>query len=190
MSAKIYKRLNVSRSIPYQDRLLLEKFPYIDGAPEYFDDEMAELVRESRRSSKDDIYTASVALVADSEEEANEAVRQFNAKGLVLHCAEEEQSWKTPIPRVPFIIAWKDARKRGAAKRGAEMSADKKKANSALAVAKIKDRWPLPSKEWPTKALLKEADISLNTAKAHLGKRPIAQYNYQAKLKRKANAKR
>lgn len=35
-----------------------------------------------------------------------------------------------------------------------------------------------------------EAGISLNTAKAHLGKRPIAQYNYQAKLKRKANAKR
>ena len=43
----------------------------------------------------------------------------------------------------------------------------------------------MPSKEWPTRVLLEEADISLNTAKAHLGKRPIAQYNYQAAQKRK-----
>jgi len=64
------------------------------------------------------------------------------------------------------------------------------KLNSRRAAAKIADRWPLSSEEWPTRTLLKEADISLNTAKAHLGKRPIAQYNYQAKMKRKANAKR
>lgn len=38
------------------------------------------------------------------------------------------------------------------------------------------------------KKLFKKRRLAL--AKAHLGKRPIAQYNHQAKLKRKANAKR
>jgi len=54
----------------------------------------------------------------------------------------------------------------------------------------IKDRWIISPKKYPTADLLKEAGVSLNTAKAYLGKRPIAQYNYQAKMKRKANAKR
>jgi hypothetical protein len=69
---------------------------------------------------------------------------------------------------------------------GARISADNKKAKAAEGIAKIKDRWPLPSKEWPTDVLLDEADVSFNTAKAHLGPRPIAQYNYQAAQKRKA----
>ena len=37
-----------------------------------------------------------------------------------------------------------------------------------------------------TNELLERANISLNTAKKHLGRRPIEQANYQAKLKRKA----
>lgn len=71
-----------------------------------------------------------------------------------------------------------------------QKSADLQKARSKKCADKIADRWPMPSKEWRTEDLLNEAGISLNTAKAHLGKRPIAQYNYQAKKKRKErNAK-
>lgn len=52
-------------------------------------------------------------------------------------------------------------------------------------VEKIRDRWPLPSQEWPTRVLIEEAGCSLNTVKAVLGRRPIAQANYQAAQKRK-----
>jgi hypothetical protein len=88
----------------------------------------------------------------------------------------------TPIRKA--IELWTSARKFGAAKVGGRISADKRKAESAVGIAKIKDRWPRPSEEWPTSVLLKEAGISLNTAKAALGRRPIEQANYQAKLKR------
>ena len=70
--------------------------------------------------------------------------------------------------------------------KGSRISAEKKKATSKAAVSKIADRWPKASDEFPTQTLLTEAGVSLNTAKRYLGKRPIAQYKYQVKLKRKA----
>ena len=69
---------------------------------------------------------------------------------------------------------------------GGYISAEKRKTVSKIAAKAIKERWRLPSNEWPTKVLLKEVDISLNTAKKLLGNRPLAQANYRAAMKRKA----
>ena len=86
---------------------------------------------------------------------------------------------------------WKDARRSGAAKIGAKISADQKKAATKEAIEKIRDRWVLPSKQWPTKVLLEEAGRDFKTVKSVLGVRSIAQYNYEAakKLKERRDAK-
>lgn len=80
-----------------------------------------------------------------------------------------------------------DPIKCAAAQVGGKISAALRRKESLAGAEKIKDRWGLPSKIWPTKVLLKEANFSYNTAITipGLGPRPIAQYNYQAKLKRK-----
>ena len=64
-------------------------------------------------------------------------------------------------------------------------SAKKRIAVSKKGAAKISDRWPQPSVDWPTSVLLKEAGLSYNTAISILGRRPIEQANYEAAQKRK-----
>lgn len=149
-------------------------------------DEIPTMLRQSTRKEMLNVHVVSLGVIAESEKEFREfydALRKRKARLI----ADEDGLKTHSLPSSPdsLLILWRAARRNGAAKIGARISADNKKASSKEAVAKIADRWPMSSDEWPTRVLLKEADISLNTAKAHLGKRPIAQYNYQAKLKRK-----
>jgi len=95
---------------------------------------------------------------------------------------KELGSYKTKPRRAENELAW-------GRQIGARKAAEIRLKDSKKAIDKIKDRWPLPSKEWPTKLLLAEADRSLNTVKSRLGSRIIAQANHRAKMKRKANAK-
>lgn len=140
------------------------------------------LFRLTRRQNTDTLHVISLGIIAENEKD----FRKFMEKARDSFIVSAEGHTINPKSNIENSVAlWRDARRNGAAKIGARISADKKKATTKEAVAKIKDRWPLPSKEWPTAQLLKEAGISLNTAKAHLGKRPIAQYNYQAAQKRK-----
>jgi hypothetical protein len=69
---------------------------------------------------------------------------------------------------------------------GAVVSANNRKMKALEACEKIKDRWEQPTKLYPTVKLLKEARVSLNTAKKHLDPRPRAQRIYQAEQKRAA----
>lgn len=122
---------------------------------------------------------------------AHHALQEHRLKGEWFSCPSELA--KNTIDEIMLkskkgqdLEAYEDAIIAKVRSEGAIASASKKKLFSKRACRKIKDRWPLPNKIWPTYMLLKEAGISLNTVKATLGPRPIAQYNYQAKLKRKA----
>ena len=75
-----------------------------------------------------------------------------------------------------------------AAQKAGNAYGKKAKARTKAAVDLIKDRWKQPSDIWPTKILLEEAHISLNSVKSVLGSRKIAQINYRAVQKRKAAA--
>ena len=44
---------------------------------------------------------------------------------------------------------------------------------------RIKDRWVLPTKDYPTDELLTEVGICRNTANLYLGKRPDAQRKHR-----------
>lgn len=148
-------------------------------------DDIPTVLRPTRRKEGFDIWVMSFGVIATKEKDVKELALMCKKRGVSVSSHEEAFSWLPDNPTSLLVGMWKTARANGSAKIGARISADKKKASTKEAVSRIKDRWPLPSKEWPTSQLLKEAGVSLNTAKAHLGKRPIAQYNYQAALKRK-----
>lgn len=149
-------------------------------------DDLPSLLRPTRRNNGALIHVQSLAVIADNEKDFREFITLISKRGCGLVSREEDIGiYDGKYPSKLIVALWREARMRGAAKIGGQISADKKKAKAAEGIAKIKDRWPLPSSEWPTAVLLEEAGVSFNTVKAHLGKRPIAQYNYQAFLKRK-----
>lgn len=155
--------------------------------PHFHVDDMNVLFRKTTRKDTLHVHVLSLAIIATNEKEFRIFLDILKDRKSCLHSKEECLAiLGTTVSFNKIVKIWKDARKQGAAKIGGKMSADIKKAKSDEAAAKIKDRWPLPSKEWPTKVLLKEANVSLNTVKSLLGKRPIAQYNFQAKMKRAA----
>lgn len=182
MAAKVFKSTLSWRTLENQDSVLAPIVPGWPDVPVYTDDDFEELVRPTRRKTVDDLYMASLAVLA-KEEAAFKKRMRILIERFHIHAVEDETSWLGKSGNAA-VVAWRTARKKDAGSHGGKISADKKKMETKAAIDLIRDRWPMPSNKWPTKALLKEADISLNTAKAHLGKRPIAQYNYQAKLKR------
>ena len=149
-------------------------------------DEIPNMLRKTTRNEPDNIHVLSLGVIADNEKDFITFIKLARQRGATIHSREELNTYHSRVSTKEVVADWKAARKNGVAKVGGKISADKRKARSAEGVAKIKDRWGMPSKTWPTKVLLKEADISYNTAKTLLPPRPIAQYNYRAKLKRKA----
>lgn len=147
-------------------------------------DELAILFRKTTRKTINRLHVVSLGVIADTEKKCREFLALAKKGNAEIVSLEDGRTFSVNGNCDNIVKWWKDARRSGSAKIGAKLSAENKKAKSAEGIAKIKDRWPLPSSEWTTAALLKEAGVSLNTAKSHLGRRPIAQYNYQAKIKR------
>lgn len=177
------------RSLDDQDAVLATAVPgWRDVAIFTGEDDLEILLRPTNRKAVDDLYMASLAVLAKTEDVFTKRMTALLKRFRII-AVEDGTTWER-VGGKKAVQSWKLARKKEAGSHGGKISADKKKSRTKAAIDLIRDRWPMPSKEHPTRALLAEADISLNTAKAHLGKRPIAQYNYQAKLKRKANAKR
>jgi hypothetical protein len=150
-------------------------------------DDLSAMLRPTSRQERHYICVVSLGVIADNEK----AFREFcelMRKGCHYLYSQDNDNTFMFTKRVnvePLVASWKQYRKQGASKVGGRISADNRKAKSAAGASIIKDRWGQPSKDWPTKVLLKEADLSYNTAITVLGKRPIAQYNYQAAQKRK-----
>lgn len=170
--------------------LAMQKAAFPDMPHFVMPDDLQWLMRPTTRKERDRVHVISLGVIADNEKTFREFLALAKKRKIELISREDNQTFFVNGNCENLVKWWKDARRNGAAKIGAKVSADQKKKETMLAIDKIRDRWPLPSKEWPTKVLLAEADRSLNTVKSVLGPRPIAQYNYQAKIKRKANAKR
>lgn len=187
MGVKVFRSTLTWRTLEYQDSVLA---PVVPGWPKVAvytgDGDLPSLLRPTTRKTPDSLYMASLAVLAKNEDDFKTHMKAFLKRNMQIIAIED--NWNGGKLNMA-VKEWKVARKKDHGKHGGEKSAAKKKAETSKAIELIRDRWPLPSKEWATKVLLGEAGISLNTAKAHLGKRPIAQYNYQAKMKRKANKK-
>lgn len=172
--------------IPDSQIAVLRAQPELADAPIYRPEDMQTMFRPTQRTQRDTYYAASIACFAPNEERFKEFIGLCRQKKVCLASIEENFIWTPQQSTGGAVKAWKAARINGSAKVGARISAKNRQDKSREACAKIQDRWPLPNVIWTTPVLLKEAGISYNTAIKFLGKRPIAQYNYQAKLKRRA----
>jgi hypothetical protein len=152
-------------------------------------DEIPTMLRSSTRNDRLDIHVMSLGVIADDEDDFREFIELLRTRKAILHVSDI----KEPIIgcrnlNIEWAVReWKASRRNAVGKIGGRISADQRLALSKAAADKIRDRWPLSNDEWPTQDLLDEAGISLNTAKRFLGRRPIEQANYAAKMKRKAN---
>lgn len=184
MAVKVFRSTLTWRTLEDQDAILASAVPGWPDVPIFTgEDDLHNLLRPTTRRSIDDLYMASLAVLAKYENHFTTRLRAL-LKRFQIISVEDRTTWKRGGKAA--VEAWRLARKKEAGSHGGKISASRKMSQTKAAVELIRSRWPMPSKEWPTSVLLAEADISLNTAKAHLGKRPIAQYNFQAKLKRKA----
>ena len=144
-------------------------------------DDLPQLFRPTTRKVEDRYHVDSLAILAKKEDDFREFLAEAKKRKAQIISREDNKTFAVNGNCENIVKWWKDARRSGVAKIGARMSADRKKSISAEGVAKIKDKWPLPSKEYPTAQLLAVAELSLNTVKSILGPRPIAQHNYRMK---------
>lgn len=158
--------------------------------PHFTIDEMHIMFRKTQRSIGDVIHIQSLGIVANNEKEFRVFLEIIKDRKAWLHSEDEDFMIHARNIKINEMVnMWKLARRDGAAKIGARISADRKKATTKECIAKIKDRWPMASRDYSTKSLLAEAGLSLNTVKSILGSRIIAQHNYRAKVKRRETLK-
>lgn len=186
MTVKVYKRTDASRDIPYQDALLSRIVPgWPDDVPIYYGADRDILIRQSRRQVKYEIYCASLALFADEENDLVSFMKSIKARGHKIICAEESLIWSGGKPIGIVVAQWREARKVGAAMRGAIKSAATRKAATAAKLESVKHE--LESTDTPTKEILSRVGVrSVNSIKNHFGYcREVLQAHYQAAQKRK-----
>lgn len=158
-------------------------------------EDLPQLFRSTTRKGIVSVHVQSLGVIADNEKSFRAFLTMAKKRGCYLHAHEDEQIFQFNGRNVDIehiVDEWRKSRRAGASQAGGKTSAKNREAESKIKCDKIRGRWPLPNKEYTTPELLAEVDLVYNTAIKYLGKRPIAQYNYQAKLKRKerANAKR
>lgn len=155
------------------------------GMPVYsVEDDLHEIFRPTTRKTRGRIHVMSLAIIADKEKDFREFLARAKERKLEIVSQEDDRAFVVNGNCENIVKWWKDSRRNGSAKIGADISASRKREAAKAAAEKIRDRWPLPSETYTTEDLLEEAGISLNTAKTYLGRRPIEQANYRAKHKR------
>lgn len=187
MTIKVYARSDTARDIAYQNNLLAAIVPGWPDVPTFFDDDRDMLTRSTTRPEKNDIYCASLALFADDADDLVTFLKGIKSQGHKIICAEEELRWNGKQPSIRALVGeWLDARKAGAAMRGARKSAETKKAKTAAALKLIEHE--LASTNTPSKVLLGKVGIrSIGSIKNYFGfPREELQRRYHAEQKRKA----
>lgn len=162
--------------------------PIVPGWPEVvIYDNIEDVLRPTTRKGEMIVFVASLAVIAGTSAKFLEVFRMFPKEGSIIS-AETGARYFSGYRQI--LKAWNAAnyksRIEGAARRGGLATAAKAMVRTKAGIDRIRDRWKLPSKEWATEVLLKEAGVSLNTVKAVLGSRIIAQHNHRAAQKRKA----
>ena len=187
MTIKAFRSTLTWRTLDYQDQVLARAILEWPDVPVYTGEEdFLSLIKPTTRKGTVTLYLASLAVLAREEKDFRERMSALLKRKFHIIAIEDQTDWNSGSNLSEAVKAWRIARTIDAGKRGGVISAAKRKTVSEIAAKAIKDRWKLPSNQWPTKVLLNEVDISLNTAKKLLGNRPLAQANYRAVLKRKA----
>jgi hypothetical protein len=185
MNIKIYKRSDSARGEEHQDKFLAPVFTQHPNAPVFYDDDRDIVLRPSTRKESTTFHAGSFALFADDEIDMGIFLRGCKKAGVTLVGAEEDFTCKPNTPHKLALAKWLEARKHGAAMRGARKSAETKKANTAAAMKQIEHE--LASTDIPSKTLLAKVGIrAIGSIKNHYGfPREELQRRYRAEQERK-----
>ena len=152
-------------------------------------EQRAELLQATSRTRGRDVYVASPAVLAWTPQDMLESLAALAARGDTVHLLDAglvltPTSGAAELHQV--VVAFGRAREPTRVGRsGAEVSGARRAAASLAAVEKVRARWPLPSSEHPTAALIAEAGIARGTIEKLLGKRPEVQRRHAAAVKRR-----
>lgn len=208
MAARVYlSNIVAAWSMERQEKLCAEKVPgwprvevyREDVAPRHrkshASDALVErnnalLRKTGRRGARETIYVASLALLAWELRDFQRCLVAAEARGATVVALDTG----TEIPPDANRKALADAgdeflsRRKSVATEGARGTGGGKIAGARRWAAaeercqKIAARWPLSSDQYPTAVLLKEAGLSRNTVKIHLGIRSDAQERHRRSL--------
>jgi hypothetical protein len=185
MNVKIYKRTETSRDEEHQDKFIAPIRAEYPDAAVFYDDDRDIVLRPTTRKESTAFHAGSFALFADDETDMSIFLGRCKKAGITLVGAEEDFTCKPNTPRKLALVKWLEARKHGAAMRGARKSAETKKANTAAAMKQIAHE--LASTNTPSKTVLAKVGIrAIGSIKNHFGfPREELQRRYQAEQKRK-----
>lgn len=189
MAAKVFKSTTTARTIQYQDSLLAPSVPGWPDVAIYLDEDRINMFRPTTRQTKDAAYGASLACLADNEIDLTAIVGAAKIRGAEIHTVEEGLTINKSMKLPEIKRAWKEARKAGAAMRGATKSAETKRERTKSKLESVK--LDLQKDEKTTREILDSVGIkSINTVRNYFGmNREQMQVRYQAELKRKARRK-
>ena len=147
--------------------------------------ERADMLRETKRRGGQEVWVASLSVLAWTLPDFLSVLGALAARGDTLVGAAEDveispDADAATVAQVgeAFVSATRRTTGEGPGK-GGRISGERREARAKAACETIRERWALPSAEHPTAALLAEAGVSRATAKKHLGKRDEAQRKYQ-----------
>lgn len=153
------------------------------------------LFRTTTRKRPEKLYVASLAVLAWTAEDMLACLTAAAARMATIHVLDVDLIIGPDADAALLhkaVNAFSEARKRSTAYRtgeaGGRISGGQRAEAAKAAAERIRERWGMPSDQYPTLALLEEAGISRNTAKLYLGKREDAQREWQAVQKRRQSA--
>jgi hypothetical protein len=156
----------------------------------------SEMLRPTSRKEPDTIYLASLAVLAWEENDLRTVVETIMGRDGTIVVIDDGVTITKAVALPQIVKSWNIARRKsriaGAQKKGARVSAERRKAITAQGIEKIRPYWGMPAEEWPTRKLREMAGTEIkpmayNTIVSHIGiGRELAQKRFQAALKRKA----
>ena len=148
----------------------------------------AMMLRVTSRRQGSTVYVASLAVLAFTPGDlTDDVLLGLAARGDTLVSVEDDTT--VPPDASPEVIAeaveaFKSAMRRVGdyGKPGGVVSGERRSAAARAGCERIRERWGMPSELWSTEALCEEAGVTRPTAFLYLGKRSIAQRNYEIAL--------
>lgn len=203
MSRAYISNLSEHWTLPKQEAALAAALP--PGSPIYCDRlstarrkarvpadliQRASMLRRTKREpAGETIYVASLAVLAWTADDLSSVLAAISARHATLVALD---TGLTIPPDAPMAVVAGAMQQFARGRRrvqtelgrraGGVISAAHRSARAQAGCAKIADRWRLATEDYPTPGLLREADVSRNTANLYLGRRPDAQKKHRNAL--------
>ena len=145
-------------------------------------EERADMLRPTSRRGGETIVVAALGCLAVSPADLASVIALASARRATIEVAADGLTIPPDPPAAimaTVMAVWEKRRRQGLHERGRaagqKAAVEKRNAATQAALAKVRDDWPKPSSEVPTKALVERSGLTPKTLIAHLGPRGKAQ---------------